>query len=112
MADPTLAFALNDQTDEDTGEPVQEAIFSNTNNGAVVIADSNSLVGRRPAIGRGPAQKIVTVEPLSLSEASLNLDVTDLAGTVVANLADSIAQALVAPVAAAVVPPQIDGGSF
>lgn len=76
--DPAVTFDLDAELDEDTGEPLQEGLFSNHNNAATLAADGESLVGRY-AQTRGPAQKLVAIPPLYITEdGELMIDIDEL----------------------------------
>jgi hypothetical protein len=67
MTDPAIYMANRDVTDE------KEGIHTHYNDDIKFEVDSPSLVGRTHE-GRGAAQKIVAVAPLTLANGQLSLD--------------------------------------
>jgi hypothetical protein len=67
MTDPAIYMANRDVTDE------KEGIHTHYNDDIKFELDSPSLVGRTDE-GRGAAQKIVAVAPLTVANGQLSLD--------------------------------------
>ena len=58
------------QIDPETGKPIQEALFTNSNDQMVVVTDGKTLVGRSES-DRGTSTGIIIQEPLFLSNGVL-----------------------------------------
>ena len=67
MADPLVSLANRDATE------AKESIHTHYDEDITIVDNSPSLVGRTDE-GRGAAQKIVAVAPLTLANGQLSLD--------------------------------------
>lgn len=79
MRDPVVVTSIDRQFD-DSGTPLQEALFSNTNDGLSLEAEGPSLVGRTASL-HGPASAVEAELPLaiiSVVHGELVLDLDEL----------------------------------
>ena len=72
--DPSVFFPDSLKIDRDDGLPVKEALFVNHNADMQMWIDSQSLVGRSAALGRGVAHKITVISPLRIENRQLTID--------------------------------------
>ena len=73
--DPKAEFYDDDDTQ--FGRPVKQAIFANLNDEIELTLSSGTFPGRT-APGRGPAEEIIPVKPLSMADKKLQIDMSEV----------------------------------